>query len=260
MLLPFRARPGDGIVWITGASSGIGRFVALEFARRGFSVAASARRESALAELVGEAEAGGRIHAYPVDIGNHDEVRATVARIEAEHGGISLAFLNAGTYYPAGVIDLDIDQFRSIIDLNIMGTVHCIAAVLPGMFARGRGQLGINASVAGYGGLPRSLAYSASKAALINLAQSLTFDCAPRGVSVQVINPGFIKTPLTDENDFPMPFLMPVEDAAQRVCDGFARGGFEITFPRRFAYLLKALNLLPYGLYLRLVAAATRGV
>jgi short-subunit dehydrogenase len=138
-----------------------------------------------------------------------------------------------------------------------MGVVNGLAAVMPGMAARKTGQIAVNASIAGYGGLPKSAAYGATKAAMINMCEALKFDCDNLGLTLQLVNPGFVETPLTGKNDFPMPFLMKNEDAARRVCDGFATGGFEITFPRRFAYLLKAVNLLPYPLYFAVVGKLT---
>jgi short-subunit dehydrogenase len=126
------------------------------------------------------------------------------------------------------------------------------------MQARGRGRIAINASLAGYFGLPQATAYGGTKAALINMAQSLRLMLEPRGIAVQVVNPGFVKTPLSDGNAAAMPFLVPLDEAARRICDGFERGGFEITFPRRLAWPMKAINLLPYPLYFRLVGRITR--
>ncbi len=257
MSIPYRARPQDGIAWVTGASSGIGRAVALELARRGWTVAVTARREPELAALVNEIRAPGRIVPAPADVTDADAVAAAVARVEAEHGPVVLAFLNAGVYVPVDGVTIDVAVYRRTFDVNVMGTVNALAALLPRMAARGHGQIGINASVAGYGGLPKAAAYGASKAALINMAQALSFDANPAGVTIQVINPGFVETPATAVNDFKMPFLLSTDEAARRVVEGFLRAGFEITFPKRFAYILKALNLLPYGLYLALVGRST---
>ena len=141
--------------------------------------------------------------------------------------------------------------------VNVGGTVHCLAPVVASMEGRRTGQIAITSSVAGYGGLPKSIAYGSTKAALINMAQALKFHLDPFGITLQVVNPGFVKTPLTDRNDFPMPFLVEVDDAAQRICDGFERGGFEITFPRRLSLILKALQWLPYPAYFWLVSKGT---
>ncbi len=259
MSVSYRAKPEDGVAWVTGASSGIGRATAIELARRGYTVAVTARRAPELAALVHQASGRGRIVAVPGDVTDPASPEAAVAEIEKSYGPVALAFLNAGIYLPVSGTTIDVAAFRRTFDVNVLGTAHCLAAVLPRMAQRGRGQIGINASVAGYGGLPRAAAYGAAKAALINMAQALSFDAGPAGVRIQVVNPGFVETPATSVNDFPMPFLIGVDEAARRVADGFEKAGFEITFPRRFAYLLKLLNLLPYDLYLKLVGRSTGG-
>ena len=251
----YRASLQDGVALVTGASSGIGRGVALELARRGYRVAVNARRAAELDALA--AEMPGKIHAFPGDVTDRDGMAAMVARIERELGPVALAFLNAGTYYPDGTGHVDAQAMMRTFDVNVGGTVNCLDPLTLAMGARGRGQIAVNASVAGYGGLPRSVAYGATKAALINMCASLKFALDPQGIRIQVVNPGFVRTPLTDRNDFPMPFMIGLDDAARRICDGFERGGFEIAFPRRLAWLLKALNLLPYTLYFPLVAKAT---
>jgi NAD(P)-dependent dehydrogenase (short-subunit alcohol dehydrogenase family) len=248
--LTYRANPRDGIAWVTGASSGIGRGVALELARRGYSVAASARRAEALRELAAEASGlAGRIEACPLDVTDRDAVARLVPDIEAKLGPIALAFLNAG----AGFSDLDGEiggaGFRQTFELNVMGLAHCLDAALKAMRPRGKGQIAVNASIAGFGGLPAPAAYGASKAAAIHLTETLKFSADRHGVTMQLVTPGFVRTPLTAVNRFPMPFLMNSEIASRRICDGFERGGFEITFPRRLSFAVKAMNLLPYPLY-----------
>ncbi|PSC05826.1 oxidoreductase [Alsobacter soli] len=256
MAQTYRARPQDGVAWITGASSGIGRATALELARRGFTVAASARRVEELESLSREAP-DGHIRAYPCDVTDRAAVYATVETLERDLGPLALAFLNAGTFFPMKGAGFDPDVVMKTFDLNVGGVVNGLGAVIPRMTGRGRGQIAINASIAGYGGLPTSTAYGASKAALINMAAALKFALDEAGVTMQLVSPGFVGTPLTDRNDFPMPFIMPAEKAAKRICDGFERGGFEITFPRRLSWVLKLANILPYGLYFPLVARAT---
>jgi NADP-dependent 3-hydroxy acid dehydrogenase YdfG len=253
-----RVTPQDGVAWITGASSGIGRSVALEMARRGWTVAASARREAELEALALEA-AGfpGRIVAHAVDVTDAEGMARAVETIETAHGSIALAFFNAGIAPYVTAPDIDVKAVRQAFDVNVMGVVHGLSAIMPRMASRQFGQIAVNASIAGYGGLPRAAAYGATKAAMIHMCEALRFDCDRLGLVMQVVNPGFVETPLTGKNDFPMPFLMKQEVAAKRVCDGFAKGGFEITFPRRFAYLLKAINLLPYPLYFWIVGLMT---
>ncbi len=250
----FRASPRDGLAWVTGASSGVGRAVALELARRGFKVAATARRDARLEQLAAEAtDLEGRVLPYAGDITDPAGIATLFARIEAEQGAVALAFLNAGAAFDEAPGGLDGGALRRSLDLNFQGTVHCLVPLLAAMRARGRGQIAINASLAGYAGLPRGSAYGASKAALIHLAESLRFGLKPAGITIQLVSLGYVRTPLTDGNSHPMPFLMPVDAAAQRICDGFRGGGFEIVLPRRLAWPLKAINHLPYSLYFPLM-------
>ena len=255
----YRAKPQDGVWWITGASSGIGKGVALEAARRGFTVIATARRLEALKNLSREADGfSGRIFPMPCDISDAAAILHLVAQIEDKHGPISLAFLNAGTYRPVNAHPFDSDAFKDMFSVNVGGTINCLAAIMPLMCKRGWGQVALNASVAGYIGLPNSAAYSGTKAALIAIAESLKFDTDQYGVTMQVVNPGFVETPLTAKNNHPMPFLMPLDEAAKKICDGFEKEGFEITFPWQLSRILKGLRLLPYSLYFWLVGRATR--
>jgi len=235
-----------GCAWITGASSGLGRALALRMAADGWRVAASARGAEALAELAQSAQGmNGEIHAYPLDVTQPDAVAASVAAIDRELGPIDQAVLNAGTHQPLLARDFTAKAFRSLIELNLMGTVHCLAAVLPGMIARRGGRIAVVASVAGYRGLPTSAAYGMTKAGLINMAEALKPELDGYGVRLQLVNPGFVRTPLTDKNPFPMPFLMEPEVAAEAFYRGLRSERFEIVFPRRLAYLLKLLRLLP---------------
>lgn len=247
-------------VWITGASSGIGRALALRLAREGSTVFASARSAEGLVELEAEAATRGvpgRILPLPVDVTDRDAVAAAVEAARAD-APIDLAVLNAGTYLPVDIKRFDAGRFETQVAVNLVGTANCLQALLPDMIARRTGRVALVASVAGYRGLPTGAAYGASKAALINLAESLRLELHGSGVSVQLVNPGFVRTPLTDRNDFRMPFLMPVDKAAERMARGFRTDRFEITFPKRFTWQLKLLRLLPYALYFPLVRWATR--
>ena len=257
--MSYRAKPSDGVAWITGASSGIGRATARELARRGFTVAASARSAEALEALAGEARAeGGRIIGHPCDVTDAAAVERCVAAIELAHGPIALAFLNAGVAPFVRAARFDAGAFREAFDVNVFGVVNGFAAILPRMGERKRGQIAVNASIAGYTGLPKAAAYGASKAAAIHMCEALKFDCDRMGVTLQVVNPGFIETPMTAKNDFPMPFLMAEGQAARRIVDGFERGGFEITFPKRLAFICKLGRILPYRVYFALIARVTR--
>lgn len=243
-------------VWITGASMGIGEALVRRLARPGTEVVASARSVERLAALA--RDGGGQIIPCPLDITDHAAVQAAVARIEAERGPIDVAVLNAGTHQPVTAAEFTAAGLRQLLEINLLGTAACLEALLPRMIARGRGRIAVVASVAGYRGLPISAYYGASKAALINLTESLKFDLDQAGVTIQLIDPGFVKTPLTDRNEFPMPFLISAEAAAERIARGLAGSGFEIAFPTRFVMLLKLLRLLPYRLYFPLVGRATR--
>ena len=241
-------------VWITGASSGIGAALSTELAARGFVVAATARNEKALAEL---ADTAANIHAFAGDITDRSGMAALVDTIERDLGPIDMAVLNAGIYLPTNFPEFDADLFDRSFAVNLGGTVNCLAPLVPLMSGRGRGRIAIVSSVAGYGGLPTSAAYGATKAALFNLGESLAMDLAAHGGKVSMIAPGFVRTPATDVNTFPMPFIISADDAARRIANGLEKGQAHIAFPKRFSYLLRLINLLPRGLYTRLVGGAT---
>jgi NAD(P)-dependent dehydrogenase (short-subunit alcohol dehydrogenase family) len=242
--------------WITGASSGIGRELALLLARDGAKVAASARRREELDKLA--AEMPGRIAAYPVDVVDADALVRVCAEIELANGPLDLAVFNAGTHEPVDVASFSPGPFQRLMAINYMGAVNGIAAVLPRFLERRAGHIAVVSSVAGYRGLPQAAAYGPTKAALINLCEALKPDLDPYGVRISVINPGFVRTPLTDLNPFPMPFLMEADAAADRIVKGLARGAFEITFPRRFTWLVKLARILPYALYFPLIRKTTK--
>ena len=191
------------------------------------------------------------------DVTDRAGMQALIEQVESNIGPVALAFLNVGTYFPDSEEDFGGDGFRKTFAVNVDGTINLIGPLVRAMKLRGRGQIAVNSSVAGYGGLPRSIAYSASKSALIAMCESLKFDLDKLGITIQLVSPGFVKTPLTDKNDFPMPFLIGVEEAGRRILNGFEQGGFEIAFPRRMAWLLKAVNMLPYSSYFSLVSKTT---
>ncbi|MEM1365105.1 MAG: SDR family NAD(P)-dependent oxidoreductase, partial [Pseudomonadota bacterium] len=251
--------PNDGVAWITGASSGIGYALAVELAREGWHVIASARSEDKLNALAAEQIDGkGRISAWPLDVTDRQANEDAVFGIEETHGPIALTVLNAGIFQPVAGEALDTDAFVKTFDVNLYGVVYSLVPLLAAMRKRGAGQIALVSSVTGYGGLPSSAAYGATKAALINMAESLKFDTDKFGVLLQVVNPGFVDTPATEENAFEMPALVPVEKAAQRIAEGLRGGSFEITFPKRFTYTLKALQFLPYRAYFWLLKRGTK--
>ncbi|MEK9644440.1 MAG: SDR family NAD(P)-dependent oxidoreductase [Alphaproteobacteria bacterium] len=247
------------LVWITGASKGIGRALAIRFARAGSTVAASARSADALAVLARDAESlPGRVVPLPLDVTDAAAVAAALGNLIDAEGLPDLVVMNAGTHIPVDGMSPTSADFKALLDLNVMGTVHVLEAVVPRMVARRAGRLAIVASIAGYRGLRTASAYGASKAALINMSEALRVELADAGVVLQLVNPGFVDTPLTEENEFPMPFLMSADKAAERFYRGLHSSRFEITFPKRFTWILKALRLLPYCLYLPLAGAAAR--
>ena len=242
------------LVWITGASQGIGEAVALAMARQGITVAASARSASRLQALAGQSEnLPGQIVPCPLDVTDPAAVKATVHQIEQELGPIDQAILNAGTFIEQPAAQFSCDNVRKQVELNLMGTCHCLEPLIAVMKERGRGTIAINASLAGYRGLPKAAGYGASKAALINMAESLHTELTALGVDIKLINPGFVQTPLTDKNRFPMPFLMAVEPAAALIVKGMNARPFEVRFPWFFAGLMGLLSRLPYSIYFWLV-------
>lgn len=253
----FIAKPEDGAVWITGASEGIGKAVAIKLAEEGFTVYASARSKDKLDALAGEFSGSGEIIALPLDVTDREANQECVDTIIAQSGKLSIAILNAGTFKPMNGYSLKFEDYDFTMGVNVDGVVNGLIPAVDVMKEAGQGQIAFVSSVAGYGGLPSNGAYGLSKAGLINLAESLKFDFDTMNIKTQLINPGFIDTPLTKKNKFPMPFLMPVDKAAKRVVDGLKTNKFEITFPRRFTYMLKFINLWAYPVYFWLVGKTT---
>jgi len=254
----FIARPEHGIVWITGASSGIGRALALKLAGEGYKVAVTARDHEKLADLQAEANGlSGGIIVLDGDVTDPEDMEHAFASIEYEHGALAMAIFNAGVYLPVHAEDLNRDDFEKTFAVNLSGVVNCLVPAVRHMKAKGQGQIAVVSSVSGYGGLPTSAAYGATKAALINMAESLKFDLDKMGIRIQLINPGFVDTPAIKKNKFSMPSLVSVEEAAEQISAGLKSQRFEITFPKRFTYMMKLVNFLPYGLYFWLVNRST---
>jgi len=242
----------DQRVWLIGASSGIGEATAKLLMARGARVALTSRNPDALTVLANDSS-----QVVPADVTDRASLQAAFDTICATFGGIDVAILNAGTHQPVRAWELDAEAAEKLVQVNLVGAMNASALLAPYFVQRGSGRLAITASVAGYGGLPSGLVYGATKAALINFAETLFLDLAPKGVAVHLINPGFVKTPLTDLNEFRMPALISADEAAREILAGIEAGAFEIHFPKRFTRVLKLLNLLPYRAYFPLVHRIT---
>ncbi len=234
------------VAWVTGASSGIGEAVALQLARAGVVVAVSARSADKLLAL---ASSHPNIRAFPLDVTDQAAVASAVQRIETELGAIDLAILNAGVWHPMGASDFDAAKSINSMQVNYNGLVYGVEALLKPMIARRKGHMALVSSVAGYRGMPKGAAYSPSKAAVIALAEALQPDLALHNVTVSLVNPGFVDTPMTKVNKFPMPGILTVEDAAGRIIAGLAAKRYEIAFPFGLVAAMKIARIVPNRLY-----------
>jgi NAD(P)-dependent dehydrogenase (short-subunit alcohol dehydrogenase family) len=240
------------VVWVVGASSGIGAATARELVARGATVAISARREAALDQV-----SGGRMLVVPLDVTDVKSVAAAAAQVRDAHGRIDVAILAAGYWSQMDPRTWDTEVFDRHIQVNLVGMSNSIAAVLPEMLDRGSGMVVGISSVAGYRGLAGAEAYGATKAAQINLLESLRVHVAKSGVQVTTICPGFVRTELTEGNSFPMPFIIDADRAARSICNGLEHDRTEIVFPWQMALLMKAARLVPVGLWARMWSGAT---
>jgi short-subunit dehydrogenase len=245
----------DRRVWLIGASSGIGEALAVELAARGARLALSARRESVLESIA--QRLGNEPIVLPADVADATGLTSACQSLVARWGEIDLVIWLAGDYREMRVDNFDLVEARRLVEVNLLSVFNGLHALLP-VFERQRsGGLALVSSVAGYRGLPKALAYGPGKAGLINLAETLHIDLSSSGVGVWLINPGFVATPLTAQNAFKMPGLISAEAAAREIIAGFASGGFEMHFPKRFTRWMKLLRLLPERLYFRAVRAIT---
>ena len=239
------------VAWITGAGQGIGRALARRLAAAGWTVAVSARTEADLMSLCKECPSGS-IYSFPLDVTDLSLTDKTLKAIERQLGELDLVILNAGTHLPLPAEKFSAERFRQLVEVNLMGTVHGLDRIMPCFIERRRGQIAVVASLAGYRGLPTASAYGATKAGLINMCESLRPELARSNVRLTLINPGFVETPLTAKNDFPMPYLIPVEQAVDSIMKGLDKDSFEIAFPWRFAFLMRLLRILPDRLFFTL--------
>ena len=243
-------------IWITGGSTGIGKALAIKFASNGWNVAVSARRLELLNELSNKYE---NISAFPLDVTDKNKCLDTFNEIKNKYENIDICFFSTGTWNPKKEKDIDVEQMEEVFKVNFFGTVNSIKAVEQYFKDKKSGTITIVSSIAGYRGLPNSTGYGPSKSALNNLAESLYFDFKRHGVRVSLISPGFIKTPMTDKNDFKMPFLKSPEFAAEKIYNGLVNSkSFEIDFPKQLTITLKLLKILPIKLYFKIVEKMTK--
>ena len=234
-------------VWITGASSGIGKALAIKFARAGWQVAASARRENLLQDLN---KTNSNIHSFPLDVKDEAQAKKVFENIIEKFQTVDICIFCTGIHDPESEKKLSGKKIREIMETNFFGTLNCILAVNSYFRERKSGHISLVSSVAAYRGLPAASGYCASKSALTSLAESLYFDFKRHNVRVSVVSPGFIKTPMTDKNKFPMPMIRSPEYAAKKIFIGLTKKNvFEIHFPVAFTMLMKLLKIMPNWLY-----------
>ena len=237
-------------IWITGASSGIGKAVTKKFANEGWKVAISARRKLLLEEIASQ----DNIETYPLDVTIAKDVQNTFDKILKNFGNVDICIFCSGVYNRKTEKEINLEQIKKTFEINFLGTVNCVKSVEKYFKEKKSGQISIVSSIAGYRGLPNSSGYGPSKAALTNFAESIYFDFKKYNVNISIISPGFIKTPMTDTNEFPMPFIKTPEFAAEKIYRGLLKkSAFEIHFPKQLTLLLKFFRVLPYSLYLFLI-------
>ena len=246
-------------VWVTGASSGIGKELCKSLCELGLTVIASARSITKLEQLLDETKSQpGTVILAPIDITDSKAVKALVASW-ADGGYLpDLAILNAGTHDPFSAKQFSSSRAKALIDINLYGTINCLDPLLNYYHQQNSGHIGVVSSAAGYSGLPTAAAYGASKAALINLCEALYLDLMQSNIKLQLITPGFVKTPLTERNQFTMPAIISSQKAAELIIKGLTTTAFEIRFPKLFMYTLALLKLLPYNLYFKAINRITR--
>ena len=233
-------------VWITGASSGIGKAVAEKFSKENWKVAISARR----VELLNEMAKNPNIFAYPLDVTDQNKIEETFKKVIEEFGDLDLCIFSSGTYERKSEKGLSVENIKKVIEVNFLGVVGCVKAVQEYFQKKQSGHISIVSSPVGYRGLPKSSGYTSSKASLNNFTQGMYFDFKKFNVKVTLISPGFIKTALTDKNEFKMPFLKDTNYAAEKIYDGLVnKNTFEIIFPPQIAFIYKIFQILPNRAY-----------
>ena len=238
-------------IWITGASSGIGEASARKFAKEGWKVIISARR----VELLEKLSTDENIFSYPLDVTDSVKAKEVFKKIIEDHGQVDLCIFSSGTYERKSEKELDVQNIRHVIEVNFLGVINCVSAVEKYYKDKNNGHIAIVSSPVGYRGLPKSSGYTPSKAALNNFTQGIYFDFKKFNVKVSLINPGFIKTALTDKNEFKMPFLKSTDYAAEEIYNGLVKkNSFEIIFPLPIKIIYKLIQILPNKLYNYLIS------
>lgn len=246
-------------VWIVGASSGIGAALAVALLDAGAQVAVSARRGDRLQELIDAQPKGAELGlVVPFDVTDAQAWTAAIDQVFGAFGELDLIVLGAARYDPQHAWSLNMEQVRASYELNVISMYEAVAQLTPRLLAQRHGSMAVIGSISGYTGLPRAVVYGATKSALQNFTETLYFDLAPKGIGVYLISPGFVQTPMTAKNDFEMPGLMTPTQAAAAILRGFARGQFEIRFPRGFANALRWVSRLPYRWRFALLHRATK--
>lgn len=230
-------------IWVIGASSGIGAALAAELDQRGAHLVLSARRHDELEKISRNFLSPPAL--MPLDVGDS----AALQKAAQESGPFDSVIFLAAVYNPGLLEDMKLADARRTLDINICGAINTIDAVYPAMRQAGKGQIVLCGSVAGYRGLPNSQPYSMTKAAMISLAETLKVEAEPHGINVKLISPGFVRTPMTAQNDFAMPMMIEPEEAAKIIADGLTAKAFEIHFPKKFTWMIKCIAALPYFLY-----------
>jgi short-subunit dehydrogenase len=245
-------------IWITGASSGIGKALAVKFANEGWKVAASARRENLLKEL---SDKYSNIESFPLDVTDSNKCHSVFKDILDKFDNIEICVFATGIHDPKSEKQFNLEKIKKIMEVNFFGAMNSINSIYNYYKEKKSGQISIISSVAGYRGLPAAGAYCASKSALSSFTESLYFEMKKKNVRITLINPGFIKTPMTDQNDFPMPMMKSSEFAAEQIYIGLLKKkSFEIHFPKTFTFIMKILRILPNYIYFKLVGKGMKKI
>ncbi len=239
------------VIWITGASTGIGKDLAIKFSKKNWNVAVSARRENLLLDLCKTNE---NISSFPLDVTNSEDCKEVANKIINHFSSIDICVFCTGMHDPSSEKKFNLSKIREIMEVNFFGVMNSVNSIYEHFSEKQNGKISIVSSVAGYRGLPAAGGYCASKSALTSFTESLYFDMKRKGVHVNLVSPGFIKTPMTDKNNFPMPFIKSSSFAAEKIYEGLIKkNNFEIHFPKIFTYMMKIIQILPNWLYFGLI-------